>query len=77
MPPTPAGERENSRNFYIESFNNCLNYTLVSLDLSSFEIGYECPKSAILGVKVGGGVGFVCRQDRTENEKALGILYLL
>jgi len=35
-------------------------------------------KVSHFGCKSGaGGVGFVCRQDRTENEKALGILYLL
>jgi len=62
-PSTPMGEWENSHNFYLESFNNYLHYSLVSLNLYSFGIGYECPKSAIFGVKW--GVSFFCRQDRT------------
>jgi len=68
-PSTSVGEWENSHNFYPESFNNCLHYTLVSLNLFSFGIGYECPKSPIFGVKRG-GVCFFCRQDRTPQGKA-------
>ena len=54
-PSTPVGERENSHNFYLESFNNCLLYSLVSLNLYHSGMSYECPKSAIFGVKQGGG----------------------
>jgi len=50
-PSTSVGEWENSHNFYPESFNNCLHYTLVTLNLFNFGMGYECPKSAIFGVK--------------------------
>jgi len=45
-PSIPVREWENSHNFYLESLN-----------LSSFGMGYECPKSAIFGVKRGGGGG--------------------
>jgi len=52
---TLTGEGENSHNFYLESLNNYLRYTLVLLDLYSFGVSYESPKSAIFGVKSGGG----------------------
>jgi len=39
---TLVGEWENSHNFYLESFDNCLRYSLVSLNPYSFGMGYEC-----------------------------------
>jgi len=62
---TLTGEGGNSHNFYLESLNNYLRYTLVLLDLYSFGVSYESPKSAIFGVKPGGGPR-ICRQDRTS-----------
>jgi len=61
---TFTGEWENSHNFYLESLNYCLHYILVLLNLYNFGMSYESPKSAIFGVKRGGGHEF-CRQDRT------------
>jgi len=61
-PSTPVGAWENSHNFYLESFNNCLHYRLASLNLYSFGMGYERSKSAIFGAKRGGGsVSFVAK----------------
>jgi len=51
---TSGGKWENSHNFYLESFN-CLHYSLVSLNIYNFGLGYEYPKSAIFRVKRGGG----------------------
>ena len=64
-PSTIAGEGENSHNSHLESFNSCLHYSLVSLNLYHFGMGYECLKLATFGVKRG-GVSFFCRQDRTS-----------
>jgi len=50
----PDGEWENSHNFFLEGLNNHLHYILVLLNLHSFGMDYECPKSAIFGVKRGG-----------------------
>jgi len=54
-PSTIAGEGENSHNSHLESFNSCLHYSLVSLNLYHFGMGYECLKLATFGVKRGGG----------------------
>jgi len=58
---TFTGEWENSHNFYLESLNYCLHYILVLLNLYNFGMSYESPKSAILGVKRGGGTNFVAK----------------
>ena len=65
---TLAREWENSHNFYLGSLNNCLHYSLVSLNLCSIGIGYQCPKSAIWCKRGGGGGYQFCRQDRTLSE---------
>ena len=56
---TLVGQWENSHNFYIESLNNYLRYSLVSLNLYDLGMSYEHPKSAIFGGQWGGGTNFV------------------
>jgi len=80
---TLTGEWENSHNFYLESLNNCLHYILVVLlNLYSFGMSYESPKSAIFGCKTwrGGATNFVAKivlpllklpGSRSELRKAL------
>ena len=48
---TLVGEWKHSHNFHLEGLSNYLYYILVPLNLHSFETGYECPKSAIFGVR--------------------------
>lgn len=53
-------EWENSDNISLESFNNCPLYKLVSLNQSSFGMNYECPGSAVFGVKRWGCKELLC-----------------